>query len=99
VQPGEECDDAVNAGGYGACAPGCVFSQYCGDGVVQPLYEECDLGNANDGSYGGCTSTCKLASYCGDAVVDTPYEECDDSNSVNDDKCSNFCKENTWIFE
>ena len=32
---GEECDDGMNAGGYGQCAPGCKLGEYCGDGVVQ----------------------------------------------------------------
>src|SRR5690606_6690233 len=32
---GEECDDGVNDGGYGECAPGCVLGPFCGDGVVQ----------------------------------------------------------------
>lgn len=42
---GEICDDGVNAGGYGGCAPGCVLGPHCGDGVTQPDYEECDDGN------------------------------------------------------
>jgi fibro-slime domain-containing protein len=41
---GEECDDGVNAGGYGKCGPGCKLSEYCGDGIVQPMYEDCDDG-------------------------------------------------------
>ena len=41
---GEECDDGVNAGGYGQCGPGCKLGEYCGDGVVQPDKEDCDDG-------------------------------------------------------
>jgi fibro-slime domain-containing protein len=41
---GEECDDGVNAGGYGKCGPGCKLSEFCGDGVVQPEFEDCDDG-------------------------------------------------------
>jgi fibro-slime domain-containing protein len=41
---GEQCDDGVNDGGYGECAPGCVLGEYCGDGIVQEQ-EDCDDGN------------------------------------------------------
>jgi fibro-slime domain-containing protein len=98
-QTGEECDDGVNAGGYEQCAPGCVIGQYCGDGVVQSEFEQCDLGVNNNNAYGGCNYDCTLAAHCGDGVVDAPFEECDDSNTINDDRCSNYCKENTWVFE
>ncbi len=53
--PGEECDDGVNAGGYGQCAPGCVWGPRCGDGVRQGN-EHCDDGNTVSGD--GCTATC-----------------------------------------
>jgi len=55
VQAGEQCDDGVNAGGYGKCGPGCRLGAYCGDGVVQPP-EQCDDGNpAGDNACGsGC---------------------------------------------
>ncbi len=43
VSFGEECDDGVNDGGYGECAPGCVLGAYCGDGVVSDG-ENCDPG-------------------------------------------------------
>ncbi|QRK12967.1 DUF4215 domain-containing protein [Archangium violaceum] len=60
VDEGEQCDDGVNAGGYGGqCAPGCVFAPRCGDKVYHPDHgEECDDGNntSND----GCSATCKL---------------------------------------
>jgi fibro-slime domain-containing protein len=56
VSLGEECDDGVNDGGYGECAPGCVLGPYCGDGMVQPP-EDCDDGNRFDGD--GCGSACR----------------------------------------
>ncbi|KYF88001.1 hypothetical protein BE20_00225 [Sorangium cellulosum] len=54
--PEEECDDAENDGGYGECAPGCVFGPHCGDGVRQQPYEECDDGNTASGD---CSATCR----------------------------------------
>jgi len=56
VSLGEECDDGVNDGGYGECAPGCVLGPYCGDGIVQPP-EDCDDGNRFDND--GCGSACR----------------------------------------
>ncbi len=53
---GEECDDGVNAGGYGQCGPKCKYDQFCGDGVVQPQFEDCDDG-VNDGN--PCPSGCR----------------------------------------
>lgn len=55
---GEECDEGVanNTGGYGQCGPTCKYDQFCGDGVVQPQYEDCDDG-VNDGN--PCPSGCK----------------------------------------
>lgn len=41
---GEECDDGVNDGGYGECAPECKLGPFCGDGVVQEPEEKCDKG-------------------------------------------------------
>ncbi|MBX3189715.1 MAG: DUF4215 domain-containing protein [Labilithrix sp.] len=55
----EACDDGVNAGGYGKCAPGCVFGPRCGDGQIQAEHgEQCDDGNLVDGD--GCSSKCKV---------------------------------------
>jgi fibro-slime domain-containing protein len=51
---GEECDDGVNAGGYGQCGPACTLGAYCGDGIVQPG-EDCDDG-VNEGH--PCPSGC-----------------------------------------
>ncbi len=57
VQPGEQCDDGVNDGGYGECGAGCVLGAYCGDGIVQPG-EDCDDGNLIDGD--ACPSSCRV---------------------------------------
>ncbi|MBN2339940.1 MAG: DUF4215 domain-containing protein [Deltaproteobacteria bacterium] len=40
---GEECDDAVNDGGYGECGPDCRLGEFCGDGILQEEYEDCDV--------------------------------------------------------
>ncbi|MBZ4420576.1 DUF4215 domain-containing protein [Myxococcus sp. RHSTA-1-4] len=58
VDPGEECDDIANDGGYGQCARGCVWGPRCGDGGdPQTEYgEECDDGNTRNGD--GCSATC-----------------------------------------
>ena len=52
---GEECDDALNTGGYGQCAPGCVLGPFCGDGVLSAEHgEQCDVGPVGDGACRGC---------------------------------------------
>jgi fibro-slime domain-containing protein len=58
VELGEECDDGVNAGGYGQCGPGCKLTAagYCGDGIVQ-TGEDCDDG-VNNGN--PCPSGCRI---------------------------------------
>ncbi len=56
VGVGEQCDDGVNAGGYGKCGPGCQLGAYCGDGVLQ-MGEDCDDGNRIDGD--GCDNSCR----------------------------------------
>jgi fibro-slime domain-containing protein len=54
---GEQCDDGINDGGYGECAPGCVLDEYCGDGIVQGE-EDCDDGNlVNDDD---CPNSCQI---------------------------------------
>jgi fibro-slime domain-containing protein len=57
VSIGEQCDDGVNAGGYGKCGPGCMLTEYCGDGIVQPE-EDCDDGNRIDND--GCNNACRV---------------------------------------
>ena len=53
---GEQCDDGVNAGGYGKCAAGCKLTEYCGDGIVQGP-EDCDDGNHVDTD--ACNNACR----------------------------------------
>jgi fibro-slime domain-containing protein len=55
---GEQCDDGINDGGYGECAPGCRLGEYCGDGIIQADYEDCDDGNFEGGD--ACPSSCRI---------------------------------------
>lgn len=56
--PAEECDDGTNDGGYGECAPRCVWGPRCGDGLVQQNFgESCDDGNTAGGD--GCDASCR----------------------------------------
>lgn len=79
--PDEACDDGVNNGSYGTCAPGCVRGPRCGDGVEQSADgEACDDGSNLIG-YGssGCAPGCKLPARCGDGEINGVFgEECDD---------------------
>jgi fibro-slime domain-containing protein len=56
---GEECDlgEENNTGGYGGCNPDCTLGEYCGDGIVQEEYEDCDDGNFLDGD--DCPASCR----------------------------------------
>jgi cysteine-rich repeat protein len=47
----------MNTGGYGLCGPGCKYGEFCGDGIVQSQYEDCDDG-VNDGN--PCPSGCRI---------------------------------------
>jgi len=59
VDSGEECDDAINDGGYGQCSRGCVWGPRCGDKVTQKDEgEQCDDGNTV--SRDGCSNVCKI---------------------------------------
>lgn len=57
----EQCDDGKenNTGGYGICNSDCKYTEYCGDGILQPAYESCDEG-ANNGK-GSCSTNCSFA--------------------------------------
>ena len=96
----EQCDDGVNLSLYGAngvpgCSPGCVISDYCGDGKVDSLFgEECDLGtDMNSGDYNGCTAGCLRGPRCGDGTLQKDAgEECDDGNTISGDGCGHDCK-------
>lgn len=87
----EICDNGLNVDPYGtslttkpsACAPGCVRPGLCGDATLQPGFESCDLGAANNtGGYEGCTISCGLGPYCGDGTLQSSAgETCDKGNA------------------
>ncbi len=65
VDPGEECDVPGEVGTYSQtiagrqCTAACFFGPYCGDGILQTVFdEECDDGNNDDGDF--CSSICKI---------------------------------------
>jgi fibro-slime domain-containing protein len=102
-QAGEDCDwgaSAASVGGtYGACNTSCQWNSHCGDGVVDPAYEECDKGAANnDTTYGGCRTDCFWGPRCGDGTTQIGGgEQCD--NGYNNDvykfsatSCAAGCK-------
>ncbi|MFY1828879.1 DUF4215 domain-containing protein [Myxococcus fulvus] len=93
MDPGEQCDDGVNAGGYGQCGPDCVLGPYCGDGATQSSGgEQCDDG-INDGGYGQCAAGCVFGPRCGDGIVQLAAgEQCDDGNLRSQDGCSAYCQ-------
>lgn len=90
--PDEACDDGVNDGSYGSCTIDCLFGPYCGDGILQDMFEDCDDG-VNLTPYGGCAPGCVDGGFCGDGIVDSLFgEACDDG--VNDggyDECAPGC--------
>ncbi len=57
---GETCDDGINDGMDGRCSTDCTPSRdgSCGDGVLEPAYEECDDGNI--ASCDGCGAMCQV---------------------------------------
>ncbi len=57
VSIGEQCDDGVNAGGYGKCGPNCKLGEYCGNGIVEGD-EDCDDGNRIDND--SCNNACRI---------------------------------------
>ena len=83
----EACDDGINMGGYNSCTPDCLgFGPRCGDGIIQPQYEQCDDGT-NTGGYGHCNPDCTLGPRCGDGIVQSDHEQCDDGNDDPNDGC------------
>jgi cysteine-rich repeat protein len=86
LDPGETCDNGVNDGSYGGCNADCTAAPNCGDGIVQPGREACDLGEQNTGAYGGCTRDCKPGPYCGDGRINGT-EECDPPGGLCDMRC------------
>jgi hypothetical protein len=87
VDDGEACDDGINDGSYGGCAPDCsALAANCGDANVDDGDGEvCDDG-VNDGGYEGCNADClSLAAYCGDGIIDD-VEACD-GDALGDNTC------------
>jgi cysteine-rich repeat protein len=102
----EVCDDGpspdplctYSAASCFACNNACEqidgISQFCGDGVLQADFEECDdgtdptTGNSNQRA-DACRMTCVEFS-CGDGWQDS-NEECDDDNNEGGDGCSATC--------
>ncbi len=85
VNGSEECDSLspveygfdVNTG-KALCDKTCHFTHYCGDGILDNEYEECDNGTDNqDGLYGGCSKDCTKNAYCGDGEYDLENEFCE----------------------
>lgn len=82
LEEGEECDWGIFNGflcwaGYNNfceyCTTSCklktIYGGYCGDGIKNYCYEECDDGNNEDGD--GCSSECEIEEqepYCGDGI-------------------------------
>lgn len=103
MAPGEQCDNGKdeNTGEYGKCGTDCTRGPYCGDGVVQEEFEECDDG-LNVSAYGtastGCSPGCVRPASCGDGVVQPEFGEvCDDG--INDGAyggCSPSCLGSPW---
>lgn len=65
VDDGEQCDVPGETGVYSQtivgrqCTVSCMFGPYCGDGILQTLYnEECDDGNNDNADF--CSALCKI---------------------------------------
>jgi cysteine-rich repeat protein len=90
----EQCDLGKNLNGKRGqdCDGHCHFVKLptCGDGIIDPAYEQCDAGILNSDLPGApCRSNCMLP-RCGDGILD-PNEECDDGNNFLGDGCSDVC--------
>lgn len=101
LEPGEMCDDGVeaNTGEYGACAPDCSGRKFCGDGVVQAEGGElCDDGlnlSPYNSPEGGCAPGCQPPARCGDEVIDAAFgETCDlgAANGARNSTCDERCR-------
>jgi cysteine-rich repeat protein len=87
----ELCDDGVNDGSYGGCAPDCSRGPRCGDAVVDvEAGEQCDNGSNLDQYYlcgpdgrdatgqactPSCGPGCTWPGSCGDGVVQANFAE------------------------
>jgi cysteine-rich repeat protein len=66
----EQCDtgaanEPLGSPAYGSCLVNCQFGPYCGDGIVQSPYEECDMGLCNGNFPDGymCDAHCRIIFY------------------------------------
>lgn len=70
IDDDETCDDGINDGSYGGCAPDCrSLAPHCGDGTVDPS-EACDDSNADASD--GCLSDCSIPTSCMAILLDDP---------------------------
>ncbi|HEY5961567.1 MAG TPA: DUF4215 domain-containing protein, partial [Polyangiaceae bacterium] len=96
---GEQCDEPsaqrmyTDLPGEG-CTPACKRPGYCGDGVLQTGFEQCDDGSMNiadPSSYGKCSKDCHLGPYCGDGIK-AADEQCDEGINNGKGSCSIGCR-------
>jgi fibro-slime domain-containing protein len=93
----EFCDDGAgeNTGEYGHCLPDCsALGPYCGDGIVDEAFEECDNGD-NLGGASGCNPDCTAGPSCGDGIRQPEIGEgCDagPDNGAPGSACSATCE-------
>jgi hypothetical protein len=85
VDEGEECDDGTNntpGEEYSKCKYDCTSGPYCGDGIVDIDYEDCDDGDAEpdgdanndaDNNNDGCPNNCR-ADYYLIFITQTPVD-------------------------
>ena len=79
VDPCEDCDDGEETE---ICDRDCTFVE-CGDGVYNPLAEQCIIVDVSSrvASLGGEACDCPCTDCCGNGQIDpgvSPLEECDD---------------------
>ena len=85
-----------------ATPPASVCLSSCGNGLLNPVTEQCDDGGTAGGN--GCSSTCTIelgytcsgthnqtcVTTCTDGIK-AAIENCDDGNLIDTDGCSNSC--------
>lgn len=89
---GESCEPpgAPQPPNQNGCRGDCT---YCGDGIVDIVWEDCDDGNAIDDD--ACTNDCRIPNTCGDGVLETAEgESCEppgDAQAPFDNLCRGDC--------
>lgn len=102
--PAETCD----ASGFSATCDNDCTARTCGDGLINPVVETCEDGNADSGD--GCSSACVVetgyscgpsgcTAVCGDGLLIAGLEACDDGDANSGDGCSSTCSaiEVGWV--